>query len=285
MHLYTYVLPYPESPIFFTRSSFPLSPWQPIADFFFTLSIVLSSEKCHILFGIIQYVDFSDCLLSLRNMHLSFLCVFYDLIDHFYCWVLFHCMDIWRASWLLPVFDDYDEVLYMYIRTYTHTCTHTHTYVYIQTLEKTLMLRRIGGRKRRGRQRMRLVGWHHQLSGQEFEQALGDGEGTGKPGMLQSMGSQRAGRDLATEQQHTGTVCVCVYSVPVAKGPLKLELKIRALGELTFEGQWKLLSCPTLCDPMDYTVHGILQARTLEWIAIPFSRGLSQPSDRTRSPT
>ena len=28
----------------------------------------------------------------------------------------------------------------------------------------------------------------------------------------------------------------------------------------------------TLCDPMDYTVHGILQARILEWVAIPFSR-------------
>ena len=28
-------------------------------------------------------------------------------------------------------------------------------------------------------------------------------------------------------------------------------------------------SCPTLCDPMDYTVHGILQARIPEWVAIP----------------
>ena len=33
-------------------------------------------------------------------------------------------------------------------------------------------------------------------------------------------------------------------------------------------------SCPTLCDPMDYTVHGIFQARILEWAAFPFSRGL-----------
>ena len=32
-------------------------------------------------------------------------------------------------------------------------------------------------------------------------------------------------------------------------------------------------SCLTLCDPLDYTVHGILQARILEWIAVPFSRG------------
>ena len=41
-----------------------------------------------------------------------------------------------------------------------------------------------------------------------------------------------------------------------------------------------LQSCPTLCDPMDYilldfSVHGILQARILEWVAMPFSRGSS----------
>ena len=41
-------------------------------------------------------------------------------------------------------------------------------------------------------------------------------------------------------------------------------------------------SCPTLCDPIDYTVRGVLQARILEWIAFPFSRGSSQPKDRTQ---
>ena len=41
-------------------------------------------------------------------------------------------------------------------------------------------------------------------------------------------------------------------------------------------------SCPTLCDPMDYTIHGILQARILEWVAIPFFRGSSQPRDRNQ---
>jgi len=40
--------------------------------------------------------------------------------------------------------------------------------------------------------------------------------------------------------------------------------------------------CPTLCDPMDCTVHGILQARILEWLAIPLSRGSSQPRNRTQ---
>ena len=47
-----------------------------------------------------------------------------------------------------------------------------------------------------------------------------------------------------------------------------------------------LQSCLTLCDPMDhsppsFSVHGILQARTLDWVAVPSSRGSSQPRDQT----
>jgi len=43
-------------------------------------------------------------------------------------------------------------------------------------------------------------------------------------------------------------------------------------------------SHPTLCNPMDcsppgFSVHGILQARILEWVAISFSRGSSRPED------
>ena len=38
----------------------------------------------------------------------------------------------------------------------------------------------------------------------------------------------------------------------------------------------------TLCDPRDYTIHGILQARILEWVAVPFSRGSSHPMDQTQ---
>ena len=48
----------------------------------------------------------------------------------------------------------------------------------------------------------------------------------------------------------------------------------------------KLLSCPTLCNSMDHrppssSVHGISQARVLEWVAMPSSRGSSQPRDQT----
>ena len=44
--------------------------------------------------------------------------------------------------------------------------------------------------------------------------------------------------------------------------------------------------CPTLCDPMDCSpqgssLHGILEARILEWVSVPFSKGSSQPRDRT----
>ena len=46
-----------------------------------------------------------------------------------------------------------------------------------------------------------MVGWHHWLNGHEFKKALGDGKGQGKPGMLQSMGSQRVGDNWETEQQ------------------------------------------------------------------------------------
>jgi len=54
----------------------------------------------------------------------------------------------------------------------------------------------------------------------------------------------------------------------------------------TYGGFWKVKvaqSCLTLCDLMDctYTVYGIFQARILEWVAFPFSRGSSQPRDRT----
>ena len=46
-----------------------------------------------------------------------------------------------------------------------------------------------------------MVGWHHWLDVQECEQTLGDIEGQGSLGVLQSMGLQIVGHDLATEQQ------------------------------------------------------------------------------------
>ena len=86
-------------------------------------------------------------------------------------------------------------------------------------------------------------------------------------------------------------------------GYLILNLNCQSIQQLTFVLQELLLSsplvwsevkwsevaqsCPTLCDPMDCSlpgssVHGIFQARILEWVAISFSRGTSWPRDRTR---
>ena len=52
---------------------------------------------------------------------------------------------------------------------------------------------------------------------------------------------------------------------------LKVKLKVAQL-------------CLTLCDPMDYPIHRILQARILEWVAFPFSKGSSNSGIEPRSP-
>ena len=48
------------------------------------------------------------------------------------------------------------------------------------------------------------------------------------------------------------------------------------------ESKSRSVMSDSFCDPMDYAVHGILQARTLESVAYPFSRRSSQPRDRTQ---
>ena len=61
--------------------------------------------------------------------------------------------------------------------------------------------------------------------------------------------------------------------------------KVHEVGKHKLEINMKVKvtqSCPTLCNPMDYTVHRLLQARILEWVTFPFSRGSSQPRDRTQ---
>ena len=62
-------------------------------------------------------------------------------------------------------------------------------------------------------------------------------------------------------------------------------LTIKAVIECSSTARVKLKvaqSCPTLCNPRDYTTHLILQAILLEWVAFPFSRGSSQIRDRTQ---
>ena len=58
----------------------------------------------------------------------------------------------------------------------------------------------------------------------------------------------------------------------------------RALLSHQFSCESGSRSVMSLCDPMGYTVHGILQARILEWVAFPFSRDLPNPGIEPRSP-
>ena len=60
------------------------------------------------------------------------------------------------------------------------------------SLEKTLMLGKIKGRRKRGRQRMRWLGWHHRLNGHEFEQSPGVGDGQGSLGCCSPWGRKES---------------------------------------------------------------------------------------------
>ena len=65
---------------------------------------------------------------------------------------------------------------------------------------------------------------------------------------------------------------------------LKQTRKVKKLNKwVPYEVKVKVTqSCPTSCHLIDYTLHGILQARILEWLAIPFSRESFQPRDQTQ---
>ena len=92
-----------------------------------------------------------------------------------------------------------------------------------------------------------MVGWHHRLSGPEFEQAPGGGEGQESLMCCSPWGRKEL--DM-TEQLNDNNILFCSLAAQ---------------------------SCLTLCDPMDCSppgcsVHRILQARILEWVAMPSSR-------------
>ena len=77
----------------------------------------------------------------------------------------------------------------------------------------------------------------------------------------------------------------CTYILCLSQESRKLKEKLFLLPyKGFFLSEWVNVSqlCLTLCDPVDYTVHGILQARILEWVAFPFSKGSSQPRDQTQ---
>ena len=203
----------------------------------------------------------------------------------------------------------------------------------VDSLEKTLMLGGIGGRRRRGRQD-EMAGWHHWLDGRESEWTPGVGEGQGGLVCCDSWGHKESDTtegliwsDLIWSEEdpsgsihshrvdpprwlsayvaslalyegsgtHTywdtgGTKEGCLLSFILAKvsAQRRAPSSVRACqGYRVFAHE--LQSCSTLCDPIDCSppgssVHGILQARILEWVAMPSSRGFSLPRGLTHVP-
>ena len=89
------------------------------------------------------------------------------------------------------------------------------------------------------------------------------------PESLSTLSAQQAGAGRGHPPMLPATVSV-LPEPRVTCFPQSKQLKVKVTQ-----------SCPTLCDPRDL-VHGILQARILEWVAFPFSRGSSQPRDLTQ---
>ena len=68
----------------------------------------------------------------------------------------------------------------------------------------------------------------------------------------------------------------------IGKGVHQVYILLSCLFKLYAEWVKVSQQCPTLWNPVDYTIHGMLQDRILVWIAVPFSRVSSQPRDRTQ---
>ena len=119
----------------------------------------------------------------------------------------------------------------------------------VDSLEKT-DAGRDWGQEEKGMTEDEMAGWHHWLDGRESEWTPGVDDGQGGLACCDSWGH----RELDTTERLNWTEL------------MKVNVKV-------------VHSYLTLCDLMDSTVHGILQARIWEWVAFPFSRGSSQPRD------
>ena len=130
-------------------------------------------------------------------------------------------------------------------------------------------------------------GWHHWLDGHESEWTPGVGDGQGGLACCDSWGRKESDTTewliwsdliLLSENQFLNTSVLSF----LLDGEVFLYLRFLLLG---MRREIKLLqSCPTLCDPCSppgSSVHGILQVRILECVAMPSSRGSSQARDQS----
>ena len=91
--------------------------------------------------------------------------------------------------------------------------------------------------------------------------------------------SEESAKDVPKKElPETDSVGIQLYGLPDREFKIAVIMMLTEVRKLHVKVK-VAQSCPTLCDPMDYTLHRILQARVLEWVAFPFSRGSSQPRD------
>ena len=139
-----------------------------------------------------------------------------------------------------------------------------------------------------------MVGCHHSLNGHEFEQTPGDSEGQGSLVCCRPWGRKES--DM-TQRLNKNSILTCGKALGQITFSVSLSFFIFRMGITISDSQycWELMcklmckcesesvspqSCPTFCNPLDCTppgssVHGILQARISEWVAMPSSRGYS----------
>ena len=91
---------------------------------------------------------------------------------------------------------------------------------------------------------------------------------------------------ISALQQSESATCIHISPFPWIsfpfRSPWSIEYRVLCAIQRSEVKVKVVQSCLTLCNPMDYTVCGILQARILEWVAFPFCRGSSQPRDQTQ---
>ena len=135
-----------------------------------------------------------------------------------------------------------------------------------------------------------MVGWHHQLNGHEFRQTPGESEGEGSLVCWRVHGVMTKWLNSKTCDVHRSSRTVSPTLAIIFPWELEdVDIHTETGRERELILKMHVLvtqSCLTLCNPVDCSrpgssVPGILQARILGWVAIPFSRGSSQPKDQT----
>ena len=141
------------------------------------------------------------------------------------------------------------------------------------SLEKTMMLRKIEGWRRREQQKIR---WLDGIT-KSMDMSLSN---------LQEIVKDREAWWVSVHEVPESDMAEWLNNYNESQVSQILQSWKRR-NSILAEWKWKCYSCLTLCVPMDRSLsgsslHGILQAIILEWVAISFSRGSSQPRDQTQ---